>query len=355
MGNSVTPYTQNWNLSIQYQLPGGILLEPSYVAARGVQLNTSSGGDFNLNQLTQEQLNLGGTYLQERVPSPFYGVISPIYSLGSSTTIRRMDLMKAFPQYGTVAQMYRGGSTSMYHSFQLKAEKRFRQGLNFLAAYTNSKQLDDHSALSIVGNDLNHQNIYDRRSDWSISPNDVSQRLVVSYVYELPFGRNRAVGKTWNWFFDAVAGGWQTNGIMSLERGQPFTILASNNPNFGSPALRANNNGRSPKLEGPVQQRLNKYFDTSVFSQPAAFTFGNVGRTLPDVRVDGVRNFDLSMFKNFKVAEGKSFQFRCEAFNAFNTVQFGPAIPGVSNGSFGMIFGTANTPRQMQLGLKFLF
>jgi hypothetical protein len=251
--------------------------------------------------------------------------------------------------------MYRGGSTSMYHSFQLKAEKRFRQGLNFLAAYTNSKQLDDHSALSIVGNDLNHQNIYDRRSDWSISPNDVSQRLVVSYVYELPFGRNRAVGKTWNWFFDAVAGGWQTNGIMSLERGQPFTILASNNPNFGSPALRANNNGNSAKLEGPVQQRLNKYFNTSVFSQPAAFTFGNVGRTLPDVRVDGVRNFDLSMFKNFKVAEGKSFQFRCEAFNAFNTVQFGPAIPGVSNGSFGMIFGTANTPRQMQLGLKFLF
>ncbi len=218
--------------------------------------------------------------------------------------------MKAFPQYGTVAQLYRIGATSWYHSFQLKAEKRFRSGLSFLAAYTNSKLMDDHSALSIVGGDMNHQNIYDRKTDWSISPNDVSQRLVVSYVYELPFGRKKAVGRSWNGSSTRVAGGWQMNGIMSLERGKPITILANNFPNFGSAMLRANNNGHSAKLEGPVQQRLNKYFDTSVFSQPAAWTFGNVGRTLPDVRADGVRNFDLSMFKNFKIVEGKSLQFR---------------------------------------------
>ncbi len=353
IGNSLTPYTQNWNMSIQYQLPGGILVEPSYVGARGLKLNESSGGDYNLNQLRADQIAAGNSLL-DRVPNPFYNVISPVFNLGNST-IRKADLLRAFPQFGSVAQLYRIGATSWYHSFQLKAEKRFSSGLSFLLSYTNSKLMDDHSALSLVGGDMNHQNIYDRKNDWSISPNDVPQRLAVSYVYELPFGRQKALGKSWNGFIDALAGGWQMNGIMSLERGKPLTILANNFPNFGSAMLRANNNGHSAKLDGPVEERLNKYFDTSVFSQPAAWTFGNVGRTLPDVRADGVRNFDLSMFKNFRVLEGKSVQFRLEAFNAFNTVQFGPPIPGVTNGSFGMIFGTANTPRQLQLGLKFLY
>ncbi|MCX6619695.1 MAG: TonB-dependent receptor, partial [Acidobacteria bacterium] len=354
IGNSLTPYTQNWNFSIQYELPRGVLIESSYVVARGLKLNESSSSDYNLNQLRPEQMALGNAFLTSRVPNPFLGQISPIFSLGAAT-IRQMDLIRAFPQYGSMAQMYRIGASSWYHSYQLRVEKRFRGGLGALISYTNGKQIDDHSAISIVGNDLNHQNIYDRKSDRSISPNDVSQRLVMSWVAELPLGRGRWMGKSMNRWLDGVVGGWQFNGIMSMQRGQPFTILGSQNPNFGSASLRANNNGKSAALSGDVKARLTRYFDTSVFSQPAPFTFGNVGRTLPDVRVPGMQNFDLSLFKNFKVYEKQSLQFRLEAFNALNRAQFGAPIPGVNNGSFGWIFGTANTPRQLQLGLKYLF
>jgi len=162
IGNSLTPYTQNWNMSIQYQLPGGILVEPSYVGARGLKLNESGGGDYNLNQLRADQLTAGNS-LQDRLPNPFFNVISPVYNLGTST-IRKMDLLRTFPQFGSMSQLYRIGATSWYHSFQLKAEKRFRSGLSFLLAYTNAKLMDDHSALSIVGGDMNHQNIYDRKN-----------------------------------------------------------------------------------------------------------------------------------------------------------------------------------------------
>ena len=104
-----------------------------------------------------------------------------------------------------------------------------------------------------------------------------------------------------------------------------------------------------------MKERLTRYFNTSVFSQPASFSFGNVGRTLPDVRAPGMENFDLSLFKNFKLFESHSLQFRFEAFNALNRTQFASPIPGVNNTSFGWILGTANTPRQLQIGLKYLF
>jgi outer membrane receptor protein involved in Fe transport len=353
IGNSLTPYTQNWNLSIQRELKGGVLVETSYVGMRGLKLNESSPNDYNLNQLRSEQLAAGAT-LQERVPNPFYGIISPVFSLGAPT-IRKMDLIRAYPQYGTMYQMYRIGASSIYHSFQLKVERRFRGDLGFLMGYTNSKLIDDHSSIAIVGADMFHQNIYDRKAERSVSPNDVPQRLVFSYVWEFPFGRHKALGKSWNKAVDAVLGGWQTNGIMTLERGKPFTILANNSPNFGSSMLRANNNGKSAELSGPVTSRLNRYFDTSVFSQPAPYTFGNVGRMLPDVRSPGDKNFDLSLFKNFRIMESMSLQFRAEAFNAFNTPRFAQPIPGVTNPSFGMILGTSNTPRQLQFGLKILF
>jgi hypothetical protein len=101
--------------------------------------------------------------------------------------------------------------------------------------------------------------------------------------------------------------------------------------------------------------RLNEYFDTSVFSQPAPFTFGNVGRTLPDVRKPGMNNFDFSLFKNLHPLEKLTLQLRAEAFNVFNRVQFGAPNAVLSSGQFGVISSQANTPRQIQFALKLLF
>jgi hypothetical protein len=100
---------------------------------------------------------------------------------------------------------------------------------------------------------------------------------------------------------------------------------------------------------------LQQLFNTSVFSQPDAFTFGTTGRTLPDVRSPGIVNFDFSLLKKFRLTERVKLEFRPEFFNLFNTPQFG--LPGTSFGTaqFGVISSQANSPRQIQFGAKILY
>jgi len=122
-----------------------------------------------------------------------------------------------------------------------------------------------------------------------------------------------------------------------------------------NPRTNANNNGRSGKLNGRAQDRLTRWFDTSVFSQPAAFTFGTAGARIHDLRAHGTRNFDLSLFKEFQPTEKLKVQFRTEALNAFNTVQFSGPNTSVTSSSFGLVAAQANAPRQVQFGLKILW
>jgi hypothetical protein len=192
-------------------------------------------------------------------------------------------------------------------------------------------------------------------ADRSVSANDISQLLVISYVYELPFGKARRFGNSWNRPVNAVLGGWQMNGIGTFETGLPLALTTQNSSDSGSGVLRPNNNGHSAKLSGSVISRLNEYFNTSVFSQPAPFTFGSTGRTLPDMRAPGEKNFDLSLFKNFRPIERMTIQFRAEAFNAFNRVQFGAPNTTLSSAQFGVISTQANSPRTIQFALKVLF
>ena len=145
------------------------------------------------------------------------------------------------------------------------------------------------------------------------------------------------------------------NGIATLSSGTPIGISASNNAGIFNQAIRANSNGKSGRLTGPVQQRLDAYFDKTVYSQPVAFSFGNMGPRLPDIRTDGIYNFDLSLFKNLHVTERVNVQFRAEALNAFNTPRFGGPNTSITSSTVGAITSQANAPRQIQLGLKVLF
>jgi hypothetical protein len=145
------------------------------------------------------------------------------------------------------------------------------------------------------------------------------------------------------------------NGIATLQTGQPITLSTQDTSGSGGTTLRPNNNGQSAKLSGSIESRLNRYFNTAVFSQPAPFTFGTTGRTLPDVRGPGVNNLDASLFKDFKPLERMTVQFRAEAFNLFNKPQFGFPNSNLSSGQFGVISSQANSPRQIQFGLKLLF
>jgi len=349
--DGITPYTQNWNFGIQHELPGSILLEASYVGSRGVHLIDNS---ISLNQLEPKYLALGAKLL-DQVSNPFFGLITT--GVLSTRTVQRRYLLRPFPQFDQINAQYVTGASSIYHSFQLKAEKRFSQGLSLLLAYTNGKLIDNDSQQNgNFGREGVRQNTYDRRADRSISPNDISQRLVISYVYELPFGRGLTFGRDWNRAAEVLLGGWQINGITTFQTGQPLAISGPSTCNCFNPGGRPNING-SAKLSGPVVERLSGYFDTSVFSATPLYTFGNAPRTLPDVRAPGTRNWDFSLFKNFRVSEGLNVQFRAEAFNLFNTPRFG--FPDQNFGNlgrgFGQITSQANSPRQMQFALKALF
>jgi hypothetical protein len=245
-----------------------------------------------------------------------------------------------------VIPLYSTGASSVYHALQATFSKRFSHGLQFEGSYTWAKAIQEG---------LSHADSYNMRASRSLADYDVAHRFVVSYIYELPFGRGRHFGAAWNKAVQGVLGGWQVNGFTTFQSGTPLSISGNNVAGLFNPRGLANNNGKSAKLSGDIHGRLQRYFDTSVFSQPAAFTFGNTQPSSPDLRAPGVRNFDLSIFKEFRVREALRLQFRAEAFNAFNTTRFGSPNTSVTSNQFGQISTQANSPRQVQFGLKLMF
>ena len=336
------PYSETWNFNIQHELPGGVLVQAGYVGNRGLFFTTTVTS-LNYDQLYPDQLS---SAIQQQVTNPFHGII-PSGTLAAAT-VPLSYLIAPFPQYLSLINAPSPVSFSTYEALQLKVEKRFGSGGSFLASYAKQKMIGN-------GSPIVYQNAYDLAGAKSISNYDVPQSLVLSYVYELPFGKGKHFGNSWKGPASWVLGGWQVNGITTFSSGQPLLLTTQNTSGSGSETLFPNTNGQSALLSGSITGRLNEYFNTSVFSQPAPFTFGNVGASLPTVRAPGVDNFDLSLFKNFHPLEKLTVQFHAEAFNAFNRVQFGVPNQVLSSGQFGVISTQANIPRQIQFALKLLF
>lgn len=340
---SPTPWTQQWNLTLQHEFPWQTMLEVAYVGTRGLQLDKCNFNGCNLNQLDPKYMSLGSS-LNQLVDNPFYGYVNS--GVLATPKVSRAQLLRPYPQFTNFNPLYPLGASSIYHSLQVSAKKRFSHGVLFEGFYTWAKSIDDG---------LRHQNSYDIRADRGLTNLDVAHQFVMSYIYELPFGRGKKFGTDAGKFTDALLGGWQLNGITTFGSGTPLSLSASNTAGIFNIFTRPNNNGQSAKLSGPVDQRLDRYFDTSVFSQPAAFTFGNLGSALSDVRTDGQRNFDLSIFKQFQPKEFLRIQVRGEMLNAFNTPRFGSPNLSVTSTSFGVVASQANSPRQVQFGLKLLW
>jgi hypothetical protein len=228
-----------------------------------------------------------------------------------------------------------------------------------LASYTVGKLIDDGQPgrFGFLGQIPNFQNHNNRRAERSISSQETPQRLVFSYLYELPFGPGRALLSQSSGVLAQVAGGWQVNGIHTFQTGIPLGVTAASNPTLGAVGagtLRPDNNGTSAKRSGPAVERLEEYFTRSVFSQPAPFQFGNTARTLPDVRSPGIVSFDFSVIKNSRIAERHTLQLRFEFFNLLNNTNFG--VPGTvfSTPAFGVV-SSAGDARIIQFGAKWYF
>lgn len=349
-----TPYNQRWNLNLQRQFANNLVFEAAYAGSRGVHLQVLS---MSYNQLPNDLL-AEGNRLNDLVANPFFGHIAT--GTLAQQRVQRKQLLRPFPHFTGVTVPKHTIGNSTYHSLQMRIEKRFSRGVSFLAAYTNSKLITDSDAAEgFLGPRAGYQDYMNFQLERALSAMDASQRLVLSYTWELPFGRNKPWGASWNKALDAVLGGWQMNGITSLQAGFPISVgvRTDSSQSAGHGAQRPNSNGRSARLSSSRSrgEKIKQWFDTSTFSQPAPFTFGNTARTLPDVRQDGQRNFDLSIFKNFRLREGMGLQFRAESFNAFNRPQMGTPDTAFGSPTFGTISTQSNSPRQIQLALRLNF
>ena len=337
------PWTIQFNVNVQRELPWAMFVEVAYVGTRGYDLSKVGEGGLSLNQLDPQHMSLG-SQLNQQVPNPFFGIVNN--GVLTQPTVSRAQLLRPYPQFTDVIPLYAAGAKSRYDALQISGRKRMSSGLSFEGSYTYAKSTE-------IG--MSHQNSYDIEASWALASYDIAHRFVMSYLYELPFGHNRRFASGASTLVNAIIGGWQFNGIATLQSGTPLSITANNTAGIFGARTQPNNNGNDPRLSGPVEDRLNKYFDTSVYSQPAAFTFGNEPVFSPALRAHGVRNFDLSLFKNFQLRPGTVMQVRVEALNAFNRVQFSAPNTSVTSSSFGVISGQANAPRQLQFGLKLLW
>jgi hypothetical protein len=346
-------YSQQWNFTLQHQPFQNWLFELGYVGNRGVHLFMYNQ---NLNWLPDATATRYGAALNTQVANPFFGIIKtgPL----ASATVPQAQLLLPYPQFTALSGQIQGGvvspfsfiGDSVYHALTVKVERRFSNGLSFLAAYSKSKLIDVGDNLTqvrpggVTGTVVQDwSNLHLERSK---SLYDVPQRLVVTTLYELPFFKH-SKGVT-----RALAGGWQLNGIMTIQSGLPIPIIMPLN-SFGAdrPNVVPGSSDKSPN------QSLSQWFNTAAFTAPAPFTYGNVSRTLPDISGDGLFAVDFSLFKNFAIREKFRFQFRAEAFNLTNTPTF--EIPNSTYGplNFGQVTAQAFTPkpRVIQFGLRMDF
>ena len=351
------PIIQEWNANLQRELPGGWVVEAGYMANKGNHL-IDGESNLPLSQLPDSYLAMGAA-LTSQVPNPFYHVagINTTSTLYTQTKVQAKQLLSAYPQYQSVTAFRIPQANSNFQSFTFEANKRLTHGLQMLVSFTGSKLLDDASqTVSFLGAAGAKQDYYNRKADKSISSQDVPKRFVVSFNYDLPVGQHRTFFNNTPKPVDFVIGGWQINGIYTAQRAIPLAIgNGGNNTGIGNPGQRPNNNGTSALKTGPIDQRLNAYFDTSVFSVAPNFTYGTSGRFSPDLRGPSLFNLDFSMFKHFRLREKLDTQIRMEAFNFFNHPTWGtPGTAVNSPGSFGVIT-SANGNRTMQVAMKINF
>ena len=285
--------------------------------------------------------------------NPFFGFITS----GSlaSRTVERRQLLRPYPQFSNVTiQDFPGGSSS-YNALVAKLNKRFSGGLSLIATYQWSKTIDNASenqGWEISDGYRSYNNLGLERS---ISGHDIPQSVAVAWISELPVGRNRKLGSSLNPVVNAIVGGWQVSGIFRWTSGLPLRFSAPDNVfAFGGAQYPDVTNLKGAKLD---QKTIDRWFNTSVFAQPASYTFGNAPRWFSNIRYDNTNNWDLALAKNWQIMESIRIQFRAEMFNAYNRVQFGRANTTFGSAAFGTVGGTAPGagPRNVQFGLRLAF
>lgn len=329
------PYSTRWSFGFQRQLPAEVLFEVTYVGNKGVRLQVNrelSYTDPKYLSRSPEREQKTIDFLSQQIPNPFNG-INRVYP----STITRADLLKPYPEFGSIRQTEPIGY-SWYHALQTRVERRFSKGYTFQGAYTWSKAMDATGFL----------NDSDPLPVRAISAFDRTHNFVLSSIYELPFGRGRAYGVNLGRALDFLVGHWQLNGVYYWQGGNPLT--------FGNVIFRGNI--KDVPLSGD-QRSVDRWFNTDDFERAPAKQLANNIRTFPlrfgNIRGDAQTKLDLSVIKYFNISERVRLQFRAEAYNSLNHVNFNTPNMGVTGTAFGTVTGQGSLSRQFQSVLKLTF
>lgn len=315
----ITPYTQNWSLTLEREVVGNLLFRLGYVGTKGTHLKSE------------------------------YDQNAPIYNPNLTLTQNRADIDGRRPveDFQTISRWMHGLNSS-YNALQVSVDKRYSKGFTVSASYTWSKNLDFVSRNGFGGSrGINNPfNFFFSRGNSDLAR---THRFVTSFVWDLPKYQGHPAA-------NAVLGNWRLSGIVSLQSGRPFSIGASNNPTAGAGSARADLIGAGYPVLDPNRSKgdkINQYFDKTRFANPAPNTFGTLGRNV--LFGPGFANVDTSLMKGWRLpffGEAGIIEYRFEAFNLFNATHLGNPVTGITNPNFGKITGTDGDPRILQMALK---
>ncbi|MGH9195293.1 MAG: hypothetical protein ACRD1T_06095, partial [Acidimicrobiia bacterium] len=354
--------SMRWAVSVQRELPGQWVAEAAYVGNRGYDLTTVDDNNtgIELNGVLRGYLSTlpfrdeaVNSFLTANVPNPFEGLLPGTGQNGA--TVQRQQLLRPFPQFANIRGFAFDGS-SEYHAGQFRLERRFTAGYTLLASYTYSKFTEKVSKLNPTDTE------YEERP----AEADIPHRLVVSGIWELPFGRDRKIGSDWNGLMNGLLGGWSTQVIWQTQSGRPIT--------WGSDVYY---NGDPRTLKTDFSDVSNPVFDTSnfYFNDPSIQRNGVPDpalqrgdrriqlvhhlRTFPtrmkDFRRQGLSLWDISLIKRVNVTNRVRMQFHVEFLNAFNTPVFNAPTLSPTSSLFGRVESQDNLPRDIQLAAKIVF
>jgi hypothetical protein len=340
----------------------------SFVATAASEFNAALPGcSSNINPVKCAN---GFVTIDQPVTNPLAG--SPNANLNGPTVLQG-QLNRRYPQYNDVNLAGFGCCSSTYNSLQASVTRRFAGGGTLLVAYTNAKLLSNTDTLTswLEGNTGGVGQVQDwnnLKGEKSLSSQDVSQRLVISYVLDLPFGHGKRYAAGFSGIADKAVSGWGVNGITTFQKGFPMKIQWAGTSTSLEGANLGVSNVRPDVVAGCDKKagggHVAQWFNTACFAAPQQWGFGDESRTDPVLRTPGINNFDFAVFKRTPITERVGLEFRTEFFNLFNHPYFAPPGNGfdgtLTGNGFGAITGTvqngvASPERLIQFALKLVF
>jgi hypothetical protein len=364
-------YVEQYNFDIQRQLPAGFFADVAFAGSHGVHLPQYNSfinqipDSFVAQAAAQAAAGQTPTIVQPVSPNPLAG--SPYASL-NGTSIPQGQLDRPYPEYNNLSLAGFGCCSSSYNSLQATVTRRFQGGGTLLVAYTNAKLLSNTDSLTswlengTTGGVGQIQDWHNLAAEKSLSSQDVSQRLIISYVLDLPFGHGKRFLSSLNGAASSVVSGWGVDGVTTFQRGFPLKITwaGAATPleaaNLGVSNIRPNVVAGCDKSAGGGT--IAQWFNVNCFAAPPDWGFGSESRVDSSLRGDGAKNFDFAVFKRTAIAERMGIEFRTEFFNLFNHPQFGLPGNGFESGNsngFGQVTSTLGNPRLIQFALIFRF